>query len=71
MDVVGLRMFHALWNTRADLQNFIATYKTWRKKLGYSDEKIEDITRAEAIIYDENNKDGKINWDEAFKKPEV
>jgi hypothetical protein len=71
MDVTGLRMFHALWNTRADLQNFKNIFDTWKKKMGYSLEQIENITRAEAIIYDENNKDGKINWDEAFKKPEV
>lgn len=71
MDVVGLRMFHALWNTRADLQNFKAVFEAWKNKIGYSLEKIEDITRAEAIIYDEHNKDGKINWEEAFQKPEV
>lgn len=71
MDVTGLRMFHALWNTRADLQNFKNIFDAWKKKMGYSLEQIENITRAEAIIYDENNKDGKINWDEAFKKPEV
>jgi hypothetical protein len=37
MDVLGIRMFSAMWNFRAGLHNFQEVYKEWKKANGYSD----------------------------------
>jgi hypothetical protein len=44
MNIMGIRMFTAMWNFRAGLQNFLEALKTWKTKNGYNEAKIKNIT---------------------------
>lgn len=49
MDVLGMRMFTAMWNFRAALENFQKALKVFDD---YSEEKLENITKAEREIFE-------------------
>lgn len=67
MDVLGVRMFTALWNFRASLQRFQDALTSWRNKHGYTENsRLQLILAAESELYNtftEKKSDGiKEDW---------
>ena len=60
MDALGVKMFAAMWNWRAALSNFNDKFIEWRKKYGYSDNKLNALVEFETKLYNDH-KDDK-NW---------
>ena len=58
MDTLGVRMFTAMWNFRAGLENFISQLNRWKSENGYDSNKILDISKVESKLF---NLFGK-NW---------
>ena len=58
MDTLGVRMFTAMWNFRAGLENFISQLDKWKQENGYDSNKILDISKVESELF---NRYGK-NW---------
>ena len=58
MDTLGVRMFTAMWNFRAGLENFISQLDRWKQENGYTSKKILDITKVESELFDSYGK----NW---------
>ena len=51
MDVLGIRMFTAMWNFRAGLENFIVALDKWKSTNNYDSQKVLDITKVEFILF--------------------
>jgi hypothetical protein len=58
MDTLGVRMFTAMWNFRAGLENFISQLDKWKQENGYTSKKILDITKVESELFNSYGK----NW---------
>lgn len=58
MDTLGVRMFTAMWNFRAGLENFISQLDRWKQENGYTSKKILDITKVESELFDSYGKIG-------------
>jgi hypothetical protein len=58
MDTLGVRMFTAMWNFRAGLENFISQLDRWKQENRYTSKKILDITKVESELFDSYGK----NW---------
>lgn len=63
MDTLGVRMFTAMWNFRAGLENFISQLEKWKDENDYNSNKILDITKAESVLFDKYGK----NWKDQIK----
>lgn len=61
MDTLGVRMFTAMWNFRAGLENFITELNRWKSENNYSDSKVLDITKVESLMYNEYGRDWASN----------
>lgn len=62
MDVLGVKMFTAIWNFRAALQRFQDVLKQY-KKINSNEDKLEAILNAEADLYEEFKDEGwSHNW---------
>ncbi len=59
MDTLGIRMFTAMWNFRAGLENFLIQLDNWKSENNYNENKVLDITKVEAELF---NKFGK-KWE--------
>lgn len=58
MDTLGVRMFTAMWNFRASLENFISQLDKWKQENGYDSNKILDISKVESELFSRYGK----NW---------
>lgn len=58
MDTLGVRMFIAMWNFRASLENFISQLDKWKQENGYDSNKILDISKVESELFSRYGK----NW---------
>lgn len=58
MDTLGVRMFTAMWNFRASLENFISQLDKWKQENGYDSSKILDISKVESELFSRYGK----NW---------
>ena len=58
MDTLGVRMFTAMWNFRAGLENFIAQLEKWKLENDYDSNKILDISKVESELFSRYGK----NW---------
>lgn len=58
MDTLGVRMFIAMWNFRASLENFISQLDKWKQENGYDSNKILDISKVESELFSRYDK----NW---------
>lgn len=58
MDTLGVRMFTAMWNFRASLENFISQLDKWKQENGYDSNKILDISKVESELFSKYGK----NW---------
>lgn len=69
MDTLGVRMFTAMWNFRAGLENFISQLDKWKSENGYDSSKVLDISKVESELF---NLFGK-NWETKLsaKSPQV
>lgn len=54
MDVLGIRMFAAMWNFRAGLKAFNDAYDTWVRNSGYDETRVQNILLTEALLYQLN-----------------
>lgn len=63
MDTLGVRMFTAMWNFRAGLENFISQLDKWKSENKYDSNKVLAITKVEAELFNEfgNNWSSQIN----------
>lgn len=58
MDTLGVRMFTAMWNFRASLENFISQLDKWKQENGYDSSKILEISKVESELFSRYGK----NW---------
>lgn len=67
MDTLGIRMFTAMWNFRAGLENFLIQLDKWKKENNYNENKVLDITKVEAELFNKFGKkwESKLDTDEA------
>ena len=51
MDTLGVRMFTAMWNFRAGLENFISQLNKWKQENKYDSNKVLTITKVESELF--------------------
>lgn len=71
MDTLGVRMFTAMWNFRASLENFISQLNRWKSENGYSSAKVLDITKVESELFNNFGKDWKTRLSAGGKEIEA
>ena len=58
MDVLGVRMYTAMWNWRASLYNFNEALNKWKADKNYSTSKVNRIVEAEKDLFDKAKAQG-------------
>lgn len=67
MDTLGIRMFTAMWNFRAGLENFLIQLDKWKKENNYNENKVLSISKVEAELFNRFGKkwESQLDTDDA------